>query len=211
MESLTEKWKSFSILEDEGNIISITPELAEKGRKLIPVGLVGKLLTKRFINKSNFSKFMKQIWNVNSKMDFRMIAENIFLFTFKNEEIIERILASEPWSYNGALILLKKIEGFRQGNIGSFQTFQLWVRAFNISVAPMFSDIAMMIGDDIGVAIKLDSDKKERCLGTCMRIQVLLDVYKPLRRVARLLVDSSSPPLVVGLRYEKLPYFCYSC
>lgn len=71
----------------------------------------------------------------------------------------------------------------------------------------MFSDIAMMLGDDIGVAIKVDSDKDERCLGTCMRVREMLDVSEALRRVS---VYSSFPPLVGGLRYEKLPDFCYS-
>lgn len=67
----------------------------------------------------------------------------------------------------------------------------------------MISEIAMMIGDDIGVAIKVDTDKDGRCLGTCMRIRVLLDISKPLRRVARISWESSSSSWVVGLKYEK--------
>lgn len=154
--------------------------MAEKGRQLVPIGLVGKLLSKRFINKVDF-----------------------FFFTFEQEDI-ERVLGSESWSYNRSLLLLKKFEGFPQGDIGTFQTFQIWVRAYNIMVVAMFSDIAMMVGDDVGVAIKVDTDKEGRCLGTCMRIQVLLDISKPLRRVARISWEPSSPPLVIGLRYEKL-------
>lgn len=83
------------------------------------------------------------------------------------------------------MLILKKFEGFPQGDIGSIQTFQIWVRAYNIPVAAMFSDIAMLVGDDIGVAIRVDTDKEGRYLGTCMRIRVLLDISSPLRRVAR--------------------------
>lgn len=70
-----------------------------------------------------------------------MLANNIYIFTFPEEGEIERIISMEPWNFNRALLLLKKFEGFTMGDIGSFPTTHLWVRATNIPPAGMISDI----------------------------------------------------------------------
>lgn len=94
-------------MKEEGNIISISTELEEKERKIVPIGLVGKLLSKRFINKFNFCKTLQQIWNISSELEIRIIADNTLFFKLEKKEDIDRILSSEPWSYNRALLLLK--------------------------------------------------------------------------------------------------------
>lgn len=63
-------------------------------------------------------------------------------------------------------LLDKKFEGFQSGEIGAFHSTQIWVRAFNILAEEMISEVGMMVGDNIGVAIKVDSDYQGRCLGT---------------------------------------------
>ncbi|KAK3183012.1 hypothetical protein Dsin_030298 [Dipteronia sinensis] len=44
-----------------------------------------------------------------------------------------------------------------------------------------------------------------------MRVKVQLDINKPLKRWLRLKLDKSDNIVVVGLKYERLPEFCYAC
>lgn len=74
-------------------------------------------------------------------MDCRVLVENTFIFTFKEAEYVDRIPDSELWSYNRALVLLKKFEWFPKDDIGKIQTVQIWICAYNIQVEAMFYDI----------------------------------------------------------------------
>lgn len=40
---------------------------------------------------------------------------------------------------------------------------------FHIPLAEMIEDVAMMVGVNIGVAVKVDADDKGRCTGLFMR------------------------------------------
>ncbi|KAK3206646.1 hypothetical protein Dsin_020692 [Dipteronia sinensis] len=44
-----------------------------------------------------------------------------------------------------------------------------------------------------------------------MKVKVLLDISKPLKRWLRLKLDKSDNIVVVALKYERLPEFCYAC
>ncbi|GMN47221.1 hypothetical protein TIFTF001_016394 [Ficus carica] len=51
MDEVLGKWRFLAITEEEGEAIGISDELLEKGKSLIPCGLVGKILTKKPYNK----------------------------------------------------------------------------------------------------------------------------------------------------------------
>ncbi|XP_073152541.1 uncharacterized protein [Henckelia pumila] len=211
MNSLLRQWKALSITDDEREILSIKNDLVEKGRQLVPLGLVGRLLTNKLINKKTFSEALKRMWRLEQDMEFRIIAANTFLFLINNVEDVDRILDMEPWSYNRSHLLLKKFEGFSMGDAGTFHSMQVWIRVFNMPQTGMISDVGMMLGDIIGVAINVEADEQSRCLGPFMRLRVIIDITKPLRRVARVALGSVSNPVLVYLRYERLSDYCYIC
>lgn len=86
-------------------------------------------------------------------LKIKMMANNIFIFTFPDEKKIDCIISMEPWNFNRVLLLLKKFEGFDVGDIGSFPTTHLWVRVFNISPFGMISDIGVLLVNTIGECI----------------------------------------------------------
>ncbi|TXG53668.1 hypothetical protein EZV62_018924 [Acer yangbiense] len=47
--------------------------------------------------------------------------------------------------------------------------------------------------------------------GKFIRVKVQLDILKPLKRWLRLKLDKSKNIVVVGLKYERLPDFCFAC
>ncbi|TXG65036.1 hypothetical protein EZV62_012030 [Acer yangbiense] len=62
----------------------------------------------------------------------------------------------------------------------------------------------------IGVVLELPTDSKE-CRGKLLRVKVRVDIFKPLKRWLRLKLDKSENIVVIALKYERLPEFCYVC
>lgn len=75
----------------------------------------------------------------------------------------------------------------------------------------MIKEVGEIVGNYLGECIYVDAEEDGRCLGTCIRIRVKVDIAKPLRRVVKLTLDPQSPPVGVLIRYEKLPEYCYNC
>ncbi|GMN64890.1 hypothetical protein TIFTF001_033966 [Ficus carica] len=46
----------------------------------------------------------------------------------------------------------------------------------------MIEKISTVIGDDIGICLKVDGDKDGRCIEPFMRVRVLINVLKPICR-----------------------------
>ncbi|KAK2641854.1 hypothetical protein Ddye_023617 [Dipteronia dyeriana] len=69
---------------------------------------------------------------------------------------------------------------------------------------------ARWLAEQIGVTVKIPSESKE-CWGKYMRVKVCLDISKPLKRWLRLKLGKTDEVTMVGLRYERLPDFCYAC
>ncbi|KAK7820278.1 hypothetical protein CFP56_038986 [Quercus suber] len=86
--------------------------------------LAGKFLTKRRINFEAVVKALKPIWKTSENFEVQDASDNIVLFLFQNEEDMERVLWSSPWSFDKYLIAgplgeVKKVDvgekGFSMG------------------------------------------------------------------------------------------------
>ncbi|KAK3228271.1 hypothetical protein Dsin_008133 [Dipteronia sinensis] len=69
---------------------------------------------------------------------------------------------------------------------------------------------ARWLAEQIGGVIEIPSDSRE-CWGKFLRVKVQLGIIKPLKRWLRLKLDKSENIVVVALKYERLPNFCYVC
>ena len=78
------------------------------GRKL-DLCLVGKVLSTKHINREAFRAVLPRIWQ--SALDIEVVQDNIFLFYFRNQGDLFRIIAGGPWSFDNCLIVLEKPSG----------------------------------------------------------------------------------------------------
>lgn len=69
---------AFNLTTDEEIGIAASEEVVAEGRRLVLVGLVGKILTSRLINKSAFMDNINQLWNVND-LKMKVLKNNHFL------------------------------------------------------------------------------------------------------------------------------------
>lgn len=74
----------------------------------------------------------------------------------------------------------------------------------------MSERIAKAIGDHVGVFIRADKNSFDGSWKMFMRIRVLVDVTKPLKRRMKL-KKAGGQWFWADFRYERLPNFCFIC
>ncbi|KAK6124264.1 hypothetical protein DH2020_042016 [Rehmannia glutinosa] len=182
MDEVVGRWRHLSLTDVEEEEIGVGDQLVDEGRSLIRKGLVGRLLTQRPYNKQSFKMAISRLWKVEGGLEIMDIGPDMFFFIFNDEREIKRVLNLEPWIYNRSLVILKEFEGLNVGDIGDLSYTRLWVQVFNLPDFGMTENIGRVIGDGLGVAIDVDSDTDGRCIGPYLRVRVLIDITKPLRR-----------------------------
>lgn len=66
---------------------------------------------KKNVSMYDIDKGMKNIWNVTQDMESSIIGDNLYLFSFKNECILDRVLNNQPWNFWGALMVIDRTNG----------------------------------------------------------------------------------------------------
>ncbi|KAK2662577.1 hypothetical protein Ddye_001151 [Dipteronia dyeriana] len=92
----------------------------------------------------------------------------------------------------------------------AFNQVDLWVQIHNFPIICMNRRTVKWLIDQIRVVIEIPIDSKE-CWGKFIIVKVQVDFSGPLTRWLRLKLDSSDNIVVVALKYERLPEFCYAC
>ncbi|TXG52986.1 hypothetical protein EZV62_022155 [Acer yangbiense] len=95
------------------------------------------------------------------------------------------------------------------GNV-EIEMVEFWVQIHDIPIMCMNRRTAKWLAEQIGKVIEIPMESRE-CWGKFLRVKVLIDISKPLKRWLRLKLDRSENIVVVELRYERLPDFCYAC
>ena len=211
MEDIVGRWKSLSITEEEGEIVGIDDETLQEGEKEVQSGILGKVLTKRPIRKTSFRGAIARLWKVEGGFTMRELENDVFLFLFNDEKERRRILDMEPWVFDKHLIVLKEVNGDDVPNWGDWCYTPFWVQAHNLPMRCIGEKIGMMIGEATGVALRVWKDKEGKCSGSFLRIRVLVDVSKPIRRVVPVRLGSSGVVHWAELKFERIPDFCFVC
>ena len=101
------------------------------------------------------------------------------LFIFDNKDDVDRILSSEPWSFDKYLVVLERYEGQTPLEDLKFDKVSFWVQVHNIPIGYRNKSIA----EDICEAIRrVDRSTKvsDSEGGSYVRVRVTLDVYQLL-------------------------------
>lgn len=131
------------------------------------------------------------LWKIVSGFEIQEIKEDIYLFIIKDDKEIERILSIEPWTFNKSFLLLKDVHDVNLGDIGELQFVHLWVQVHNFPSTSMIEKISTIIGDGIGICLKVDTDKDGRCIEPFIRVRVLINILKPKHRGTPVCLGSS--------------------
>lgn len=176
MESLTKEWNRLSLSEKEGPGFLLSNSYQSNN-----FVLAAKFLTKEALNVDAVIKTFKPLWQSRNCFKVKSIGDHILLFIFDNKSEADRVINSEPWSFDKHLVLFQHYNGEVPIRNLVFDKVHFWVQLHNILVRFMNVEVAKKLCEVIGEVCEL-ADELECDGGGFMRIRVSVDVNQPLCR-----------------------------
>ena len=174
MDDLTRHWNCLSLSEKEGDDVCF-----KKDRYSNEHIIAAQFFTKRALSMDAVAKTFKPLWRANNGFTVSKEGSHKALFIFDNKDDVDRILSSEPWSFDKYLVVLERYEGQTPLEDLKFDKVSFWVQVHNIPIGYRNKSIA----EDICEAIRrVDRSTKvsDSEGGSYVRVRVTLDVYQLL-------------------------------
>lgn len=130
MEQLTMRWENLTLFEKE-RVGYVLPKDHRKGKFII----AAKFLTSRFLQMEAVVRTFKQLWQTNKAFKIRNQGNNIVLFVFERLEEVDKILKSQPWSFDKHLIVMQQYSEDVPIQEINFVKTPFWVQVHNIRLA----------------------------------------------------------------------------
>ena len=105
MDDLTKAWSCLTLTDQEGDDLRLKEEEAAP-----EFSLAAKFFTKRVLNIEAIAKTFNPIWRSKNGFKVKKEDDHFVLFTFDNQQEMDKILASEPWSFDKHLVVLQRYE-----------------------------------------------------------------------------------------------------
>ena len=204
MEDITKHWSSLSLSEKEGSGLRLQKEQA-----IEEFAIAARFLTKRPLNIEAIANTFTPLWRSKSGFKIKNLGNHLMLFSFDNRGDIDRIIKTEPWSFDKHLVVLTQYDKDTTLNPIEMKKVAFWVQVFDIPVRFRNREVAEQICEAIGTIIH-PSDAPDSDGGNFIRVRVLVDISLPLCR-GRLITLENGREHWVSFKYERLPNLCYWC
>ena len=204
MENLKKHWRNLSLNDREGGKLAV-----KKDRATQEFTLVAKFLTKRVLNTEVIVQTFSPLWRAKNGFKVRDAGEHTMLFVFDNAEEVNKILVSEPWSFDRHLVILQRLESSTSLQALKLNLVSIWVQVHHIPVCLLNRGVAEDLCEAIGVVDRSAKDT-EVDRGSFFRVRVRIDISLPLCR-GRVLALEDGEDCWVSFKYERLPNICYWC
>ncbi|TXG48439.1 hypothetical protein EZV62_027733 [Acer yangbiense] len=141
------------------------------------------------VNWDVFMHLIPKIWKIRQGVDIEVVDGNMFSFTFRCVDDRRQVFHGGPWRFDKALLALAEPSG--KGDIQeiAFTKVAFWIQIHNVLLLCTFGE----------------------CVGKYIRIQVAIDLSKPLHRILKVDILRDGKEMTMLLRYEKLPEHCFRC
>lgn len=174
IDDLTEHWKNLSLSKREGPGLSLKEEQAVT--KFI---LAVKFLTKQALNFEAIANTFQPLWRSRNGFKIENLGNHIALFIFYDKIEIDKILASEPWSFYKHLMVLQCYDQDMPIRTMKFNVVNFWVQVHDIPICFRTKPVVEEICSSIGLILHL-VEKHEGVGGGFIRVRVAIDILQPL-------------------------------
>lgn len=86
-----------------------------------------------------------------------------------------------------------------------------WIPLMDIPLGFQNKVMGKRLGDALGEFLEAECDQENYCWGESLRLKVIIDITKPLRRGIWIEPGEGLDSLWIHAKYEILPDFCYGC
>ena len=155
------------------------------------------------------AKTFTPLWRSRNGFQVRNLGNHMVLFVFYNKEEVEKVIQSEPWSFDKHLMVLERYDKNNLVKEFQFNKTTFWVQVHGLPIKFMNVRAAAKICEVLGTVLP-STNQQETEGGNFVRIRVSLDVTIPLCR-GRLVSIGRDKEVWVSFKYERLLNSCYWC
>lgn len=138
------------------------------------------------------------------------IKTGAFLFQFYHKDDLQWVYKGGPWSFDNAMLVLNTISVGEDPLKVPLVELQFWVHIHGLPMGLMTEKVGKQLGDFFGTFLSYDPNNNISIWRESMRIKILVDVRKPLRRKKKI-CRKDGTDCVVQCKYERLGEFCFIC
>ncbi|KAL8549913.1 hypothetical protein ACS0TY_008665 [Phlomoides rotata] len=208
MDTMLEK---LSLSTDEFDELVLEPSVENLAAEETPeFCLVGHFLTDQPINFSLMKSRMASIWRPKKGLYVKDIGEGRYVFQFFHRMDVKRVEDGSPWSFGTYLLLLHRLEKGDHPLQVPLLWVNFWVHIYDLPLGFFSEKIGQQLGDFVGRFVEYDESNKSSNWRSFMRIKVLVDVTRALKR-GKCIKKVDGYVFVVSFKYEKLNQFCFVC
>ena len=147
----------------------------------VEFSIAAKFLTKRALSVEVLARTFTPLWRVRNGFKIQNIGNHRILFTFDNKDDVDRILLSEPWSFDKHLGVMQWYDSDMSIQDLKFEKTTFWVQIHGIQLRYTTLEVAIkiyeVVGDVLWPVVSIVSDG-----GNFLQVQVLVDISLPLCR-----------------------------
>ncbi|KAH9716467.1 hypothetical protein KPL71_021472 [Citrus sinensis] len=207
---LIRRCKSITLKEEEEDAVLFIGRMKNEGERVAARCLVSKILLNRDVNKDGLRYAMQQAWKTTKEIKVESLGDNIFVFKFATEQDKKRVLTVGPWHFDKALIVLVEPVGMGSIKRQTFTHTSFWVQIHGMPIKCMVKETIEKLGEKIGLVEEVETDEEGECIGPFALVKISVDITKTLRRIL-ILKQEGEEDIVMLIKYERLPDFCFCC
>ncbi|XVE95196.1 hypothetical protein REPUB_Repub02eG0075600 [Reevesia pubescens] len=119
--------------------------------------------------------------------------------TLTEEEKMD-VCVEKSWEYDGIMPIEK---------IGLCWC-PFWVQIHGLPLGLMNEKVGVVLGESLGDVEEVETLFGKAAWRRFMRVRVLINIHKALKRVGKVTMNDHEP-ILVSYKYERLPNFCFIC
>ena len=170
MEDLAQSWKHLSPSEREGPGCCLTTEESVK-----QFSIATRFMTKRAINVDSIARTFTPLWREKKGFKIQKIGGHEMLFSFDTKEEVDKILISEPWSFDKHLVVMQCYEHDLPLEDIKFERTNFWVQVHGLPIKYMTIATVEKICGVVGEVIS-QSEPKLYDWGNFIWVKVAMDI-----------------------------------
>jgi hypothetical protein len=182
-----------------------------RGVMLVRLVAVGVFLSVLSITSKQLLSYMKNVWKIRGTMESLQLADRRFVLEFSIEGDYEHVMHGGPWSYQGDVVLVRKLKDGEDPNTVQFESMPIWAQFTRIPFYLLSKQLARKLARNLGEYISIDNDARGDICDKILRARVRSPIGRALQRWITLEDEVSDEEVVVTVLYERLPSFCLCC